>query len=91
MRPSKEQITTALEAAERMRRKDLDPHHLAHVLLHLQQRNEDLEKLLVRADRLVRFGMAESDLAALKRQIIRLREADERDEADSEIHSSMLL
>jgi len=91
MKPSKEQMKTALETAQRMRDRGLDPHHVAQVLLYLQRRNQELEQLLVRADRLVRFGMAESELSALRRQIMRLREEDEKSEDDSEIHTSMLL
>lgn len=91
MKPSREEFETALQAAERMRRQDLDPHHVAKVLRYLQARNESLEDLLVHADRLVRFGLAEQELTALKRRISRLREDDERDGDNFEIGSSMLL
>lgn len=91
MRPSREEFETALEAVERMRQNDLDPHHLAKVLRYLHSRNEKLEDLLVHADRLVRFGLAEQELAALKKRISRLREEDERDDSSLEISSSMLL
>ena len=90
MKPTKEEFDTALDAAERMWQRDLDPHHLARVIRYLYQRNQELEGLLTRADRLVRFGMAERELAALKQTINRLREED-ADEADSEINTSMLL
>jgi hypothetical protein len=75
-KPSDEQIKIALGAAQRMREHVTDPHYLAQVLLYLKARNEALEALLVQADRLVRFGLAETELSQLTRQVQRLRESD---------------
>ena len=90
-KPSEQELETALEAAERMRERDVDPHYLAHSLLYLYQRNQSLEEVLRRTERFIRFGLPESELAHLKRLVQRLREQDERLDEDSELHSSMLL
>ena len=91
MKPSEEELRIALEAAERMRQHDLDPHHLARCLRYLEQRNRSLEQLLSRTNRYFRFGMAEQHLTALKSSVDHLSEEDDRNEDDSEIHSSLLL
>lgn len=90
-RPSDEELETALQAAERMRGLGIDPHHLAHTLLYLQQRSERVEEIVRRTDRYLRFGLAERELTQLRRLIQQLREEDERLDEDSEIPSSMLL
>ncbi len=89
-KPDPEQIEQALAAAERMREHDVDPHHLAHALLYLHQRNQRLEEVLRRTDRYLRFGMAEPELAQLRKLVQRLREEAER-EAPFESDTSMLL
>jgi hypothetical protein len=72
--PTAQQLEIALEAAERMRQRDLDPHFLAHSLLYLWERNRHFEQLLVHADRYLRFGMDEGELGALRQLVQRLRE-----------------
>lgn len=91
MRPSKKQFSIALKTAERMRDRDLDPHHLARVLRYLYRRNEGMEELLMRVDRFIRFGMSEQELSQLRVLVNRLREADLAEQCDDEINSSMLL
>jgi len=56
MRPTDEQMKTALDAADRMWSRGVDPHHMARVLRYLHDRNALLEELLRRTDRLVRFA-----------------------------------
>jgi len=70
-----------------MRAKDVDPHHLARSLLYLDQRNRDLEEVLERADRVLRFGMAEQELTALRKVVGRLREAEE----DGDLGDSLMI
>jgi hypothetical protein len=90
-KPTDQELETALDAAERMRERDVDPHYLAHSLLYLYQRNQVLEEVLRRTERFIRFGLPEAELAHLRRLIQRLREEDDRLDEDSELHSSMLL
>jgi len=97
MRPTREQLKMAMEAADRMRRRDVDPHHVASALRYLGERNSALEELLVRADRFIRFGMPEHELSEMRRLVAQLRESAIREEAANgedkslEIDSSMLL
>ncbi len=76
-KPADEDVMTALAAAQRMRDHDVDPHHLAQVLLYLNARNRDLEAVLKHIERFLRFGMAEPELAQLQRLVQRLREQEE--------------
>ena len=89
-KPDPEQIEQALSAAERMREHDVDPHHLAHTLLYLHQRNQRLEEVLRRTDCYLRFGLADTALAQLRKLVQRLREEEEREEP-FESDTSMLL
>jgi len=97
MRPTRDQIKMAMEAADRMHRRDVDPHHLAATLRYLSERNHSLEELLTMVDRFVRFGMPEHELSEMRRLVTRLRESEARDEEaiaedkSLEIDSSMLL
>ena len=91
MRPSEEQIDTALDTAERMWARGLDPHHLARVVRYLHERNAILEEILRRIDHMLRYGMSEQETTRLRRMVSRLRDEDLREEPDSEINSSMLL
>ena len=91
MRPTEEQIETALDAAERMWVHGLDPHHMARVLRHRHERNAILEEILRRIDHMLRYGMSEQETTRLRRMVTRLRDDDQREEQDSEINSSMLL
>lgn len=88
--PEESELELALSAAERMRERDVDPHHLARALLYLHQRNERLEEVLQRTDRYLRFGMAEAELAQLRKLVQRLRE-EEYSDRPLEGDSSMFL
>ena len=91
-KPTDEEMETAMNTAERMRDLGVDPHRMAHCLLYLQQRNGRLEEVLRRTERYVRFGLAEQELAQLRRLIQQLREEQEHlDDADLDGPSSMLL
>lgn len=70
--PSREQIETALEAARQMREMGIDPHHLGHLVLYLNERNQLLERFLSDADRYFRFGQDDGERRSLIRQIERL-------------------
>lgn len=72
-RPGTAEFAIALDAAERMWRRDIDPHHLAKSVRYLYARNQELEHLLLLAERLVQFGIAEHDLSELRRTVQRLR------------------
>jgi hypothetical protein len=56
VKPTREELQTAVEEAERLRELGEDPHFLAKSLLYLQQRNEDLEKVLAHLERYLEFG-----------------------------------
>lgn len=90
-KPEMEQLQMALEAAQRMHRHAIDPHHLAQALLYLKQRNDDLEVLLTRAERLLRFGQSTGDLAALTRLVARLREQEEKASPGSDSERNLTL
>jgi hypothetical protein len=70
--PSPDQIADALQAARRMCEIGIDPHHLGHLVLHLQERNLALERFLRDADRYFRFGQDDGERRNLIRQIERL-------------------
>jgi hypothetical protein len=91
-RPSDEELEIALDAAARMREWGVDPHHVAHVMLYLDQRNQRLNDVVRRVDRYVRFGLPERELTQLRRLIQDLREDEDRlDTESSELNNSMLL
>jgi hypothetical protein len=72
--PTGAELDAALDAAERMRIRDVDPHHLARCLLYLWERGQAHEELLRHVDRYLRFGMDDRELAKLRRLVDRLRE-----------------
>ncbi len=70
--PTRDQVEAALAAARKMREMGIDPHHLGHLVLHLTERNQALERLLHDADRYFRFGQDDGERRSLIRQIERL-------------------
>lgn len=76
--PSKAQFETAVAAAGRMHAQGIDPHHVAEVLLYLEQRCADLEALYRSSDRYLRFGMSEQELGDMRRLVDRLRERERK-------------
>lgn len=90
-RPSDEQLETALDAAQRMQQFGVDPHHLAESLIYLRQHNESLWELVHQIDRYIRFGLPESELDRLEKQIHEMREQSESVESDSDFQVSAML
>lgn len=83
-RPTRDELSTARDAAGRMLSGKLDPHRLALGFLYLDERNARLERVLIRLDHYLRYGMNEHDLAELTRDVEQLREqAVPRDRAAS--------
>ena len=85
-RPSADELDIALNAAERMREQDVDPHHLALSLQFLHARCRQLEDIYQLVDRYLRFGMPEHELSELHRQVGRLRESDLAADGDRAEH-----
>ncbi|WP_051301778.1 hypothetical protein [Sedimenticola selenatireducens] len=57
MKPTTEQLSNALQTAERMREQGEDPDFLAKTLLYLHRRDETLEKVLEHLELFLRFGL----------------------------------
>lgn len=87
-RVTPEQMQIALEAAGRMRERDVDPHFVAAALLHLQEHCDTLQALYQATDRYLRFGLPEHELSEMRLLVDRLREraqtTDEPDDPDIE-------
>lgn len=79
MKPTTVELDMALDAAERMRGADIDPHHLAKSLLYLHQRDQLLEKLLVRVELFIKFGLPEDEHARLVRLLEEIRRKETRE------------
>ncbi|MFC1684636.1 hypothetical protein ACFL0R_04075 [Pseudomonadota bacterium] len=86
MRPSDEELKTALTEIERLRvEEDEDPHHIVSCFLYLYRRDEVLERVLEHAERYLRFGQSEDEHARLRKLLDaiieeRRREAEEEGE-----------
>ena len=76
-KPTATEMETALDAARRMRDFGVDPHPLAQSLLYLDERNQRMGDLLQAVDRYLRFGLPETELAKLRRNVQLLREAEQ--------------
>ena len=83
MKPTKQEITEALETARRMSTRDDDADHLAKTLLYLARRVEHLERIREYAERYVRFGNPVEDHRDLLVALQRARE-HERDASGAE-------
>jgi hypothetical protein len=66
VKPSSEELKAALEEAERIRESGEDPYFIAKTLLYLQQRNNDLEKVMEHAERYIQFGLPVEEHTQLK-------------------------
>jgi hypothetical protein len=66
VKPSRDELKAALEEAERIRESGDDPSFVAKSLLYLHQRNSDLEKILVHAERYIQFGLPVEEHTQLK-------------------------
>jgi hypothetical protein len=78
-----ERMQIALDAAERMRERDVDPHFVAAALLSLRGHCETLQGLYQATDRYLRFGLPEHELSEMRLLVDRLRaHAQAADDAD---------
>ena len=86
MKPSEEDLTQALKAAEQLREHE-DLQHLGHALLYLQRRNRLLEEVFEHAMLFVQFGLDEFEHKKLVKAIeaAREQEAKEIDEEYEEL------
>lgn len=77
MKPTTEQIRSAVAAAEAMRARGEDPDALALTLLYLKRHCERLEPVFLHAERYLGFGQDEGE----HRQLVRAIEQARRGEA----------
>lgn len=87
MKPTRDQLHQAAEAAERLRESGEDADFLAKSLLYLKHRNEHLEQVFEIAERYVKFGMDEGEHKRLVKAIDEARAAEweETGEADENL------
>ena len=83
IKPTKEELKHALEAAEYMREQGMDKHHVAKSLLYMTERNKMLEKVLGAAELYLHFGQGSTEHATLVRAVNAARRTEERNEAAS--------
>ncbi|MCB1791399.1 MAG: hypothetical protein KDJ24_13960 [Gammaproteobacteria bacterium] len=69
-------LADALAAADAMRTRGEDPQYVAHWLLRMHERCEQLENLLRLTERYLVFGMPEHELAEMEQLVERLREQE---------------
>lgn len=82
MKPTAEQLKTALEAAGRMRSQGEDPDSLAQCVLYLHQRDTLLEQILVHLERFLQFGLPEEEHAKLVRFVEEARAQERAEKGD---------
>jgi len=75
-KPSEEELATALNMAEQMRDKKLDPFFVAKSLLSHNYRIKYLEEILQTADRYINQGMSEQEKTHLIRTIQKVKDAE---------------
>jgi len=78
MKPSTEELATALAEAQRMREHGEDNLHLAKALLNLNYRQRYYDALLHAVECYVRSGQAEHEHTLLLKSIEKVRQIDER-------------
>ncbi len=81
LKPAKNELLHALQAAEHMREHDLDKHHLAKTLLYFAERNRKLEKVLASAELYLHFGQGSAEHATLVRAIKSARNVEKSSRA----------
>lgn len=79
MKPNKDQMGAAVAAAEQLRDKGVDKHHLGRSLLYLQRRNKLLEQLLEHIELYLQFGLPEEEHAKLKKLLEEIRRQEHRE------------
>ena len=78
MKPSTEELATALAEAKRMREQGEDNLHLAKALLNLNYRQRYYDDLLHAVERYIQSGQAEREHTLLLKSIAQVRQIDER-------------
>lgn len=76
MKPTPEEFQAAIREAERLRADTADPHALAKTVLYQRERLRYLEDVLLRAERMVKFGMDEQEHALLVKALDAARSAE---------------
>ena len=79
MKPDDNELKTAMEEAERLRDIGEDSHFLSKSLLYLQQRNEELEKVLDHLEIFLQFGLPVEEHAKLTRLVAEIRGEEHRE------------
>lgn len=74
MRPTDNELDTALQRAESMREQGEDSDHLAKALLYLARRDQLLEEILEHLERFLGFGFPEDEHAKLVLLVERARQ-----------------
>ncbi len=87
LKPAREKIAHAIEAARYMREHDIDNHHLAKTLLYLEERNRLLEQVLGCAEHYLHSGQGAREHARLVRAIEKARAAERHAEALATDHA----
>jgi hypothetical protein len=75
-KPSKQQLESALAAAQRMRAEGADQDHLAHAFLYLQRRDELLERVLQAVEHYLHSGHGSQEHARLLKALDAARQQD---------------
>lgn len=80
MKPTENELATALQTAEGMRDRGEDPDHLAKVLLYLHRRDLMLERVLDHLELFLRFGLPVEEHMKLVRLVeeAKIQEAREQ-------------
>lgn len=86
-KPSDNEINTAIQQAEQMRIQNDDAHHVAKVLLHLNNKAKILDKIFHASDAYVNHGGFPQQHAELARALeeIKKLEMTERDSDETDI------
>jgi hypothetical protein len=74
MKPSEDELRTALDEAERVRDANEDSRYLGKCLLYLNQRNMELEQVLDHVEKYLKFGLPVEEHSALVRLVDEIRE-----------------
>lgn len=82
MQPTPEQISQALQEAERMREQNQDPAMVGHSLLYLHQRNQLLEEVLNRVKHYLHSGEAPREHTLLTHAIDKADAGQRRPHSD---------
>lgn len=85
MKPTDEQLTHAIKAAEQSLVNDSDRDHIGAALVHLHKRNSELEEVFIHVERFLQFGMPTEEHAKLTVLVQRLREREASSSDNTEL------